>query len=68
MPANSNSRSTSAPGAPPGSRVRSTGKPGIAQRLRQQPSLRGLAGALAAFERDEPTARHLVKRASLPVT
>ena len=48
-------RISSAPGEPPGSRVATPAMPGL-QRLAKRFDLRGLAGALAAFQGDEAAA------------
>ena len=56
----------SAPGEPPGSRVSTTSMPMLAQRVSEQADLGRLAGALAAFERDEPSAHRLRSRSLAP--
>ena len=51
-------RTCSANGDPPGSRVSTASMPRALQPVGQQPRLRGLAGALAALEGDEPARGH----------
>jgi hypothetical protein len=52
-PSTSKLRISSAPGEPPGSRVTTHFDAARIQRCRQSLRLRGFAGALAAFQRDE---------------